>query len=73
MSEILRRPAPDMDESWSTLVTSRLPSTAWRSPKSRSSVVPVATAMVPEYVEHEPRAEASPAFWMVVVPPLPHC
>lgn len=32
-----------------------------------SSVVPVATAMLPEKVEQEARAVASPAFWMVSV------
>lgn len=32
-----------------------------------SSVVPVAMAMLPEKVEQEAMALASPAFWMVVV------
>jgi hypothetical protein len=32
-----------------------------------SSVVSVATAMLPEKVEHEARAVASPALWMVFV------
>jgi hypothetical protein len=32
-----------------------------------SSVVLVATAMLPEYVEHEARAVASPWFWMTTV------
>jgi len=32
-----------------------------------SSVVPVATAMLPEKVEHDAMAVASPAFWTVRV------
>jgi hypothetical protein len=32
-----------------------------------SSVVPVAMAMLPEKVEQDARAVASPAFWIVVV------
>merc|ERR1712137_422256 len=35
--------------------------------KEMSSVVPVAMAMLPEKVEQEAMALASPAFWMVVV------
>jgi hypothetical protein len=36
--------------------------------REMSSVVLVATAMLPEKVEHEARAVASPWFWMVAVP-----
>ena len=35
--------------------------------REMSSVVPVAIAMLPEKVEHEAMALASPAFWMVMV------
>ena len=52
---------------WVTLNAVKLPLTAPRFPKSRLSVVPVATTISPEYVGQPPRADASPAFWMVVV------
>ena len=37
-----------------------------------SSVVPVAIAMLPENVEQDASAVASPAFWMVVVAEMVH-
>jgi hypothetical protein len=37
-----------------------------------SSVVPVAMAMLPVKVEQLASPEASPAFWMVVVPEMLH-
>lgn len=52
---------------WVTLKAVKLPSIDPRFPKSRLSVVSVATTMFPENVGQPPIADASPAFWMVVV------
>jgi len=46
----------------------RLPLRNLTPPREMSSVVPVAMAMLPEKVEHEAMAVASPWFWTVVVP-----
>jgi hypothetical protein len=45
-----------------TLLTIRLPFRTLMPSSAMSSVVPVATAMLPEKVEHEARPVASPAF-----------
>lgn len=43
----------------------------WVMPsRAMLSLVPVAMAMLPEKVVQEARADASPAFWMVVVAAL---
>lgn len=50
----------------------RLPLRTLMPPKEMSSVVPVAMAMLPEKVEQVATADASPAFWTVMVAEVLH-
>lgn len=69
ISRMLSAPKVVMFGAFSTTI---LPVTARTSGMLIASVVPVATAMLPEKVSHEARAVASPEFWMVRVPDALH-
>jgi len=69
-SVMVWRVEPEREVMPVTLLAIKLPWIFWIPSRAMLSVVPVAMAMLPVKVVQPERADASPAFWMVVVEAL---